>query len=74
VSDRDERTDGDRPDGDRADGDRTDGERTGAGRSATDGMGDLLPDVTRDESAGGWGDDESDSDERLRREVPPHHG
>jgi hypothetical protein len=37
-----------------------------------DRLGDLLPDVTRDESASGWGDD-GDPDERLTREVPPHH-
>ncbi|MGN6245727.1 MAG: hypothetical protein ACTHQ3_18915 [Motilibacteraceae bacterium] len=35
---------------------------------------DLLPDRTRDERDEGWGERESDNDERLRREVPPHHG
>ena len=56
----------DEPDDDRADD---------AGRDREpDRLGDLLPDVTLDESASGWGDDDSDADERLRREVPPHHG
>jgi hypothetical protein len=58
VSARDERSDGDRAEA-----------RPGADR-----MGDLLPEVTLDESAAGWDDDETESDERLRREVPPHHG
>jgi hypothetical protein len=35
----------------------------------------LLPDVTDDERDVGWGDEpEPDDDERLLREVPPHHG
>jgi hypothetical protein len=56
----------DEPDDDRADD---------AGRDREpDRLGDLLPDVTLDESASGWGDDDGDADERLRREVPPHHG
>ena len=35
-----------------------------------------LPDLTSDETAGGWGDwrEDHDDDERFRREVPPHHG
>lgn len=37
-------------------------------------LGDLLPDQTRDESADGWSERESDRDEQLRRDVPPHHG
>jgi len=53
---------------------RNDGDRAEAGRPAADRIGDLLPEVTLDESAAGWGDDETESDERLRREVPPHHG
>jgi hypothetical protein len=37
--------------------------------------GPVLPDVTDDERDVGWGDaPEPDDDERLRREVPPHHG
>ncbi len=44
-------------------------------RRRTDRVGDLLPPATSDESAEGWGDvDDVDSDDRLRREVPPHHG
>jgi hypothetical protein len=34
----------------------------------------VLPDHTRDEEGAGWGEAERDDDERLRREVPPHHG
>lgn len=39
-------------------------------------MGAILSDVTADETAAGWGerDSRSDADERLAREVPPHHG
>jgi hypothetical protein len=34
-----------------------------------------LPPTTSDESAQGWGDaDDVDRDDRLRREIPPHHG
>lgn len=37
--------------------------------------GPVLPDVTSDEREVGWGDlPERDGDERLLREVPPHHG
>jgi len=35
---------------------------------------ELLPDVTRDETAESWGEGAGDRDEELRREVPPHHG
>lgn len=38
-----------------------------------DPFGQVLPERSRDEDATGWGDTEDD-DERLRREVPPHHG
>ncbi len=35
----------------------------------------VLPDTTRDERDLGWGDPpERNDDERLLREVPPHHG
>jgi hypothetical protein len=44
-------------------------------RRRTDRVVDLLPPATSDESARGWGDvDDVDPDDRLRREVPPHHG
>ena len=37
----------------------------------------VLPDVTEDERAVGWGDDRGDSEHRdedwYRRERPPHH-
>jgi hypothetical protein len=37
--------------------------------------GPVLPSVTDDERDVGWGEPaEPDDDERLRREVPPHHG
>jgi hypothetical protein len=37
--------------------------------------GKVLPDITRDEQDVGWGEPpEPDDDERLLREVPPHHG
>jgi hypothetical protein len=37
--------------------------------------GPVLPDVTSDEQDVGWGDPpDPDDDERLLREVPPHHG
>jgi hypothetical protein len=35
----------------------------------------VLPDITSDERDVGWGEvPESDDDERLLRDVPPHHG
>jgi hypothetical protein len=44
------------------------------GRQRFDGLGDLLPETTRDETTTAWGDDEdADPDRHLRREVPPHH-
>jgi hypothetical protein len=43
-------------------------------RRAAEALGDLLPDQTRDESGDSWGERESDRDEQLRRDVPPHHG
>lgn len=39
--------------------------------------GPLLPETTSDEQDEGWGerpDADADADERIRREVPPHHG
>jgi hypothetical protein len=38
---------------------------------------DLLPDRAGDDRDAGWGDEArgpADDDERLLREVPPHHG
>lgn len=52
---------------------------TGAGppsrrsRRGADLFGDVLPEHTRDEAPEGWGEHDLDDDERLRREVPPHH-
>jgi hypothetical protein len=37
----------------------------------------ILPDRTSDEQDVGWGDrpaDDAADDERLQRDVPPHHG
>lgn len=42
-------------------------------RPRGDPFGTLLPDGTRDEDATGWGEDDEDREESLRREVPPHH-
>jgi hypothetical protein len=33
----------------------------------------VLPDRSRDEEGASWGEADYDDDERLRREVPPHH-
>jgi hypothetical protein len=65
-----------------ADDPRTDrAEHFGAGRSEPrvrrhrGDTGPVLPDVTSDERDVGWGEvPEPDGDERLLREVPPHHG
>ncbi len=44
-------------------------------RRAAELLGDLLPDTTSDETAEGWGDNESSSrDDDYLRDVPPHHG
>jgi len=57
-----------------ADGDENEPARP-QDRRRTDRLGDLLPPTTLDESAQGWGDtDDVDPDDRLRRDVPPHHG
>jgi hypothetical protein len=37
-------------------------------------FGDVLPDSTTDDRGDAWGDREGDSEEWLRRQVPPHHG
>lgn len=36
----------------------------------------VLPDQTSDDDPRGWGerDDDNGDDERILREVPPHHG
>jgi hypothetical protein len=33
----------------------------------------VLPDVTSDERATGWGDESADDDQRLLDDRPPHH-
>jgi len=33
----------------------------------------VLPDVTSDERATGWGDESGDDDQRLLDDRPPHH-
>jgi hypothetical protein len=33
----------------------------------------LLPDQTRDDDPRNWGEIDTDDDERILREVPPHH-
>ena len=38
-------------------------------------LGDLEPQVTRDETAEGWNDEGGTSrDQEILRDVPPHHG
>lgn len=37
-------------------------------------FGDVLPETTSDERADAWGDREGDTEDWLRRQVPPHHG
>jgi hypothetical protein len=37
-------------------------------------FGDVLPESTSDERGDAWGDRDGDSEEWLRRQVPPHHG
>ncbi|HET6297830.1 MAG TPA: hypothetical protein VFG33_30900 [Kribbella sp.] len=34
----------------------------------------LLPDQTSDDDPRNWGEGDADDDERILREVPPHHG
>jgi len=36
-------------------------------------LGDLLPDQTRDDTGEDWGEQPSNTDDDLRRNVPPHH-
>lgn len=37
-------------------------------------FGDVLPEATSDDRADTWGERDGDSEEWLRRQVPPHHG
>jgi hypothetical protein len=39
-----------------------------------DPIGDVLPEHSRDEEPDAWGERVDDNDQRLRDEVPPHHG
>lgn len=43
-------------------------------RRAAAAFGDVLPEQTRDDLAEPWGGGDASDDERLLREVPPHHG
>jgi hypothetical protein len=59
--------------------DRDGAERTPANRPRVArrpaSTGPVLPTVTDDERDVGWGESpEPDDDDRLRHEVPPHHG
>jgi hypothetical protein len=59
-------------DGDRADQAPATRPRIARRRPST---GPVLPTVSEDERDVGWGETpERDDDERLLREVPPHHG
>jgi hypothetical protein len=40
----------------------------------SDPFGDVLPERSRDEEPDAWGERVNDDDQRLRDEVPPHHG
>jgi hypothetical protein len=42
-------------------------------RPPRDPFGAVLPERSRDEEGSGWGERAEDDDDRLRREVPPHH-
>jgi hypothetical protein len=37
-------------------------------------FGEVLPERSRDEEPDAWGDLADDDDQRLRDDVPPHHG
>ncbi len=63
------------------------GDRDDSGRTARDAaeeaarrkrrakvFGEVLPEGTSDERGDAWGDRDADSEEWLRRQVPPHHG
>lgn len=44
-------------------------------RRAAELLGELMPDVTSDETDEGWGERrEGSRDEEFLRDVPPHHG
>lgn len=50
-------------------------ERAARARRLAEVFGDVLPDQTRDErEVSEARDDDRSGEERLRREVPPHHG
>jgi hypothetical protein len=42
-------------------------------RRRTDVFGEVVPVQSGDERAESWGDAPEDSEEAIRREVPPHH-
>ena len=37
-------------------------------------MSEVFPEKSADEEDIGWGDRESDRDDEIKREKPPHHG
>ncbi|MEH3033980.1 MAG: hypothetical protein PGN07_08045 [Aeromicrobium erythreum] len=37
-------------------------------------LGDLAPEVTRDETSTGWSEREAGRDAEMLRDRPPHHG
>lgn len=37
-------------------------------------MSEVFPEKSLDEEDIGWGDRESDRDDEIKREKPPHHG
>jgi hypothetical protein len=42
--------------------------------TGSDPFGEVLPERSRDEEAEAWGDPADADDQRLRDDVPPHHG
>lgn len=49
-------------------------EETARRRRRAQVFGDVLPEETSDERGDAWGDRDTDNEEWLRRQVPPHHG
>jgi hypothetical protein len=57
-----------------SDADRPDAEEPRPHDTESDPFGEVLPEQSRDDEPDAWGDLADDDDQRLRDEVPPHHG
>lgn len=57
-----------------SDADRPDRAESRPRETESDPFGEVLPDRSLEEEAEAWGDRADDDDQRLRDEVPPHHG